>query len=79
MTLRLVVCPAGAFENLAGFDAARELGQALPAAVQPVVETVTSAAAGLPALVGATAGPNRDTERLSQLQAVSCCVGCVYY
>lgn len=72
------VCSAGAFENLAGFDAARELGEALPAAVQPVIETVTSAAAGLPALVGATAGPNRDTERLTQLQAVSGRVGWGY-
>lgn len=32
--------PAAAFENLAGFDAVRELGQALPDTMEPVVAAV---------------------------------------
>lgn len=62
-------CSAAAFENLAGFDAARQLGEALPATVEPVVQAVQAAAKDLPAL--ATANPGaKGADQLTQLQKV---------
>lgn len=67
---------AAAFENVAPAHAAKELGQALPSAVKPVVDTVSTAAAGLPKLVG-----EKDPQKLKLLQDVSrfTCVGGVQY
>lgn len=62
--------PAAAFENLAGVQAVRELGQALPGAMQPVTQAVQAAAKNLPALATLTPGA-QEPQKLSELQQVS--------
>jgi hypothetical protein len=62
--------PTAAFENVAPLQAVSDLGARLPDALAPVVDAVRGAAAQLPTLAaaGTRAG---DSERLSELQAVS--------
>lgn len=71
-TCVIIACHAAAFENLAGMDAARQLGQALPGTLEPIVQAVRAASENLPALATIRPGAG-NPERLTELQQVRHC------